>query len=129
MLPEYDFSKGVRGKHAKQLKIFIKGKPQPMLTIRESVAGCTLAVRVQPRAKRNAIAGEIGGALKIALTAPPVEGAANVACIEFLAKLLKLPRSSVSIAAGESSRNKLIRIAGITADELRARLRAAGVQL
>jgi uncharacterized protein (TIGR00251 family) len=82
---------------------------------------------VQPRAKRKAIIGESDGVLKIAVTAPPVEGKANAACIDLLAKLLKLPRSSFSIAAGETSRNKLIRIGGITADELRSRLRAAGV--
>ena len=93
-----------------------------MIPIRESADTCTFAVRVQPRARRNEIVGEIGEALKLAITAPPVEGKANAACIELLAKTLKLPKSSVSIAAGETSRNKLVRVVGITADELRQRL-------
>jgi uncharacterized protein (TIGR00251 family) len=81
-------------------------------------------VRVQPRAKRNAIVGELGDALKIALTAPPVDGRANQACVEFFADLLGLPRSSITIASGQSSRNKVIRVTGISADELRRRLGA-----
>jgi len=93
-----------------------------MIPIRDTPQGATFAVRVQPRASRNGIAGEIGDALKLALTAPPVEGKANQACIEFLSKLLKVPRSSVTIAAGETSRNKVIRIAGMSADEVGRRL-------
>ena len=93
-----------------------------MIAIRDTPQGATFAIRVQPRARKNAIVGEIGDALKIALTAPPVEGRANQACIEFLAEFLKVSRSSVTIAAGETSRNKVIRIAGISAGELRRRL-------
>jgi len=95
-----------------------------VITIRDTPQGATFAIRVQPRARKNAIIGEIGDALKIALTAPPIEGRANEACIEFLAEFLKVPRSSVTIAAGETSRNKVIRIAGISADELRQRLQS-----
>ncbi|HWY56154.1 MAG TPA: DUF167 domain-containing protein [Terriglobales bacterium] len=90
--------------------------------IRDTATGVTLAVRVQPRAKRNAIVGKVGEALKVALTAPPVDGRANAACIEFLANLLKVPRSSVTIASGETSRNKIIHVAGMTADEMRRRI-------
>ena len=79
-------------------------------------------MRVQPRAKRNAVVGVIGDALKVALTAPPVEGKANEACIAFLAELLDVPRSSITIAAGETSRNKLIRVAGRTAAQIEQRL-------
>jgi hypothetical protein len=93
-----------------------------LIPIQESAGGVTFAVKVHPRAKKNAIAGELGDALKVALTAPPVEGKANQACIEFFAKLLKVPRSSVSIAAGQSSRNKVIRVIGLTAEELQKRL-------
>jgi len=82
-------------------------------------------VRVQPRAKKNAIAGEVGDALRVALTAPPIEGRANAACIAFFAKLLNVPRSSVTIAAGHSSRNKVIRVAGMTAEQVKERLRQA----
>ena len=93
-----------------------------MIPIQESAGGVTFAVKVHPRAKKNAIAGELGEALKVALTAPPVEGKANQACIEFFAKLLKVPRSSVSIAAGQSSRSKVIRVVGLSAEELQKRL-------
>ncbi len=93
-----------------------------MIPIRDTDNGATFAVRVQPRASRNAVVGEMGDALKIALSAPPVEGKANEACIEFLAILLKVPRSSVTIASGESSRNKVIRVAGLSAQQVRERL-------
>jgi len=94
-----------------------------MITIRDTPQGATFAIRVQPRARKNAIVGEIGDALKIALTAPPVEGRANQACIEFLAEFLKVPRSSVTIASGQTSRRKVIRVAGLSAQELRQRLK------
>lgn len=93
-----------------------------MVVIRDTASGVTFAVKVHPRAKKNAITGEIGDALKVSLTAPPVEGRANEACIEFFAKILNVPRSSVTIAAGQNSRNKVIRVAGLSADELRQRL-------
>ncbi len=95
-----------------------------MIPIRDTPAGATFQVKVQPRAKKNAITGELGDALKIALTAPPLEGRANQACIAFLAETLKVSRSSVTIAAGESSRNKLIRVSGLSAAEVEARLRS-----
>ncbi|MGA7382563.1 MAG: DUF167 domain-containing protein [Terriglobales bacterium] len=94
-----------------------------MISFYESAVGVSFIVKVQPRAKKNAIVGELGDALKIALTAPPVEGRANEACIEFLAKLLEVPRSSVTIASGETSRRKVIRVQGLTAEDLRKRLR------
>lgn len=93
-----------------------------MNSIREAADGCTVAVRIHPRARKNAITGEIGHALKLSLTAPPVEGKANRACIDFFAEVLKVPRSSVSIASGQSSRNKVVRVAGLSADEVRRRL-------
>lgn len=93
-----------------------------MIPLNESSAGVTFAIKVQPRAKKNAITGMLGGSLKIFLTAPPVDGKANEACIEFFAKLLKVPRSSVTIAAGQTSRNKVIRVAGLSAKEVEARL-------
>jgi hypothetical protein len=93
------------------------------MLFRDTPQGATFSVKVHPRANKNAITGEVGDALKLSLTAPPVEGAANDACVRFLAKLLDLPRSSVTIAAGESSRQKLIRVAGLTAAEVERRLR------
>jgi uncharacterized protein (TIGR00251 family) len=93
-----------------------------MILIRDLEEGATFAIKVHPRAKKDGITGEVGDALKLALTAPPIQDRANQACIEFFAKLLKVPRSSVSIAAGQNSRNKVIRIAGLSADETRKRL-------
>ena len=93
--------------------------------MRDTPGGAAFSVRIHPRAKKNAVTGELGDALKLALTAPPVEGKANAACIEFLAGLLNLPRSSITIAAGQSSRNKVIRVAGLSAAEVEQRLRRA----
>ncbi len=94
-----------------------------MIPIRDTPSGAIFQVKVHPRAKKNAITGVVGDALKLALTAPPVEGRANEACIAFLAEVLNVPRSSVTIAAGETSRNKVIRIAGVSAAQLEDRLR------
>jgi uncharacterized protein len=93
-----------------------------MIPVHETTSGVTFSIKVQPRAKRNAITGELGDALKISLTAPPVDGKANAACIEFFANLLKVPRSSVTIAAGQISRNKVIRVVGLPAEQIRKRL-------
>ncbi len=93
-----------------------------MAVIKNSPAGVTFAVKVHPRAKKNAITGQVGDALKLALTAPPVNGKANAACIDFFAKLLNVPRSSVTIAAGQTSRNKIIRVTGLTGQQVRERL-------
>lgn len=94
-----------------------------MVAIRENDDGVSFAVRVHPRAKKNAVTGEIGDALKLSLTTPPIEGRANEACIEFFAKLLKVARGSVTIASGQSSRNKVIRVAGVTGQYVRDLLR------
>jgi len=93
-----------------------------MIAIKENAESVTFAVRVHPRAQKNAITGELGDALKLSLTTPPVEGRANEACIEFFAKVLKVPRSSVTIASGQTSRNKIIRVAGVTAEYIRSQL-------
>jgi len=68
--------------------------------------GLLIDVRVQPKSSKNAIAGIHGTALKINLNAPPVEGQANKALIQLLAKLLGCPKSSVEIKSGQASRNK-----------------------
>jgi len=93
-----------------------------MVPIHENSNGVTFSIKVHPRAKKNAITGEVGDALKVSLTAPPVDGKANNACIEFFAKLLNVPRSSITIAAGHTSRNKVIRVTGLTSQQLRERL-------
>jgi uncharacterized protein len=96
-----------------------------MVPIKDTPAGATFQIKVHPRAKKNAIAGEVGDALKVALTAPPLDGRANEACIAFFAELLNVARSSVTIAAGHSSRNKVIRVAGLTAAQVEERLSRA----
>jgi len=93
-----------------------------MLAIYETPEGVTFAVKVHPRARKDAITRELGDALKVSLTAPPIDGKANQACIEFCAKLLKVPRSSVTIASGQSSRQKGIRVIGLSAEEVRQRV-------
>ena len=93
-----------------------------MIPIRQHESSVSFSVRVHPRAKKNAITGEVGDALKVALTAPPVDGKANQACVEFFAKLLKVARSSVTIASGETSRNKVIPVAELTSAQVRERL-------
>jgi len=85
-----------------------------MIPVHENAKGITFAVKVHPRARKNAITGAVGDALKLALTAPPVEGKANQSVIEFFADLFQIPRSSVTIASGETSRNKVVRIAGVS---------------
>lgn len=95
-----------------------------MIPIHESAGRVSFAVKVHPRARKNAITGTLGDALKLALTAPPVEGKANQAVIEFFADLFQIPRSSVTIASGETSRNKVIRISGLSAERVREHLAA-----
>ena len=93
-----------------------------MIPVRDHSGGVSFAVKVHPRAKRDGISGAIGNALKIDLTAPPVEGKANEAVTSFFSRLLKVPRSSVTIASGKTNRMKVIHVAGITAEQLRQRL-------
>jgi len=88
-------------------------------TVRDTAQGAQFALRVQPRASRNAVAGVIGDAIKLAITAPPVDGKANQAVIEFLADLFRVSKSSVVIVSGESGRNKLIAIRGMSAEQVR----------
>jgi uncharacterized protein (TIGR00251 family) len=82
--------------------------------VQETPEGVTFKVTVQPRASRNEIVGLQGDALKVRLTAPPVEGAANRLCVEFLAKCLRVRKSDVEIIQGKRSRAKkvLVRSAG-----------------
>jgi uncharacterized protein len=95
-----------------------------MLALQRSGADVLLAVTVQPRASRNAVVGLHGNALKLLLTAPPVEGAANDACLRFLADLLGVSRARLSIIRGIKARQKLICIADMSVDTLRSRLRS-----
>ena len=93
-----------------------------VLKLRDAPGGCTLPVRVHPGAKRDAVTGIHDGALKISLTMPPTDGRANEALIAFIAERLDLPRSSVSLLSGQTSRSKTLRIAGKSAAEVQAAL-------
>ena len=93
-----------------------------MIKVQDVSGGASFAVKVHPRARRDAITGVVGDALKLDLTAPPIDGKANQSCINFLAELLEVPRSAVTIAAGQNSRNKIIRVAGLSAEQVRGRL-------
>jgi uncharacterized protein (TIGR00251 family) len=81
-----------------------------------------VAVRVQPGASREGVVGPYGDAVKIALTAPAVDGKANDALVRYLAAVLGVPRMSVEIASGLLSRSKVVRVLGITAEETSRRL-------
>jgi len=83
---------------------------------------CEIAVRLQPRARANEIVGERAGALLVRVTAAPVEGQANEALCRLLAKRARVGVRSVSIVRGAGSREKLVRIEGLTASELRSAL-------
>jgi uncharacterized protein (TIGR00251 family) len=86
-----------------------------LIPLKQHANGVTFAVRVHPKARRNQISGILGDALKLELSAVPVEGRGNEACIRFFADFLKVPRASITIAAGVRSRKKVIRVTGISA--------------
>ena len=89
-----------------------------MVEAQERDGSVVFSVRVQPRTSKDEIAGEMGGALKIRLRAPAAEDGANEALIDFLAVLLKTPRSAVSILSGERNRVKRIEIRGVTRQQI-----------
>jgi uncharacterized protein len=93
-----------------------------MLEIQEREGAVAFLVRVQPRASKDEIAGEMGGALRVRLQAPAIEDRANQALVEFLAQLLKTPRTAVRIQSGERSRTKRIEIRGVTRQQILALL-------
>ncbi len=82
----------------------------------------TLWFHIVPNAKQNKVVGAYGGAIKIKLRAPAVEGKANAALLSFLAEVLKIPERSVALERGQKSRDKLIRIEGLKEEAVRRRL-------
>ncbi len=88
-------------------------------------AGAVVAVRVQPRARREGLVGLHDGALKVALRAPPVDGAANAALTRFFAKLMDVPARSVLIVQGATGRSKRVAFETLDPETLRARLERA----
>lgn len=97
-----------------------------MPEIRERDGDCLLPVRVTPRASKTEILDVVGGRLRIRLQAPPVEGAANKALEEFLAKVFSVPKSSVSVERGGTGREKMLRIAGLSEEAARRKLAETG---
>lgn len=86
-----------------------------MFPVEDLECGVRFKVRVQPRASKNEISGVYQDMLKLRLTAPPVDGEANKACIEFFAKKLSLPKSSIRLVSGMKGRTKTLEIDGVTA--------------
>lgn len=93
------------------------------ITVDAGRGTASFPVRVQPRASRDEIAGVIEGAMKIRLCAPAVENRANEALVEFLAAVLKTPKSAVRILSGEQSRMKRVEVRGVTRQQIEALLR------
>jgi uncharacterized protein len=92
--------------------------------IEATASGVRIRLRVQPRATRTEVVGVHGDALRVRLTAPPVDGAANEALVRFLAERLGVARSMVRLVAGETARTKVVSVEGLSAPEARARLLA-----
>jgi uncharacterized protein (TIGR00251 family) len=95
------------------------------LTLRATTSGCTLNVSVHPGARRNAITGIHDGALKISLTAPPTDGRANGALIAFLAEVLNIARTRITLVTGATSRSKTLHLEALTPEALTAILEPA----
>ena len=91
----------------------------------ESSEGLLCSVFVLPRSSRCALAGIHGGALKVKLTKPPVDGEANAECCRFMAKLLGVPKSNIAVARGSASRHKILQISGLSAADAQERLAGA----
>ncbi len=93
--------------------------------VQATPTGTLLSVKLQPRASRNEILAPQGGELRIRVTAPPVDAAANEALVLLLAETLKLPRRAVELVRGHTSRHKTLRLHDLSADDARTRLQAA----
>lgn len=87
--------------------------------IQEHPDGVVIKIKVQPRASKSRIAGVLGDAIKVTLTAPPVDGAANAACVEFFAALMEVPKNRVEIISGHTGRTKLLKIYGINSEQVK----------
>ena len=97
--------------------------PEPMKLV-EKDGAVRLAVHAKPHAKKSRLVGERGDAIEISLAAPPLDGAANTELVRFVASLLGLPKRNIELVRGDTSREKLLSITGLSAAEVEARLRA-----
>ena len=95
-----------------------------MLNVKEDKDSVTITVRVIPRSSVSEIVGEYDGAVKVRLTSPPVEGAANAELIKLFSKKLDVPKSSIAIVSGETSKTKRLRVSGVTSAKLRSAVAA-----
>jgi uncharacterized protein len=95
---------------------------KPSGPVRPNASGARLQLRVQPRASRDEIAGITGGAIRVRLMAPPVDGAANDALLRLLAARLDLPRSALTLVSGHTGRTKVVAVDGVSAEEVGRRL-------
>lgn len=91
--------------------------------IQESEGGVQFRIKVQPRSAKNQVCGLQGDAIKLKLTAPPVDGAANEACLRYLADLLGVAVSRLRIVSGQTSKHKLIRVEGLSREQVLAKLK------
>lgn len=90
-----------------------------MINFTESEGALTFSIRVVPRASKSEIVGEVEGSLKVRISAPPVDGAANEEVVKVLAKAFGVAKSNVSIVCGETSKSKRVRVVGATPERLR----------
>ena len=93
--------------------------------LKDVAGGVEIAVRVQPRASRSKIVGELGAELKVQLAAPPVDGEANEALVELFARLFKIPKRQVELLSGATSRSKRLRVEGLDSTAAQAAMKDA----
>ena len=90
-----------------------------MIGLREEADGVSFEVRVQPRSSKTEISGIQDGILRVRLTSPPVDGAANKQCIELLSRKMKIPKRAIRIASGASARRKRLKVLGMGIEEMK----------
>ncbi len=103
----------------------MSGVPAGAVTA-DGADGCRILCLATPRASRSALCGWHDGRLKVALAAPPVDGAANMALLTLLAEVLKIPKRDLAVTAGLSARRKVVLVKGLSPDDVLARLRSDG---
>lgn len=104
--------------------VSVSARPKPVCSepAEPTERACTLALKTIPNAPRTEVVGWLGDALKIKVHAPALEGRANDALLEFLAEKLGLSRRAITLVRGDKSRHKVVRVAGLTLAETKARL-------
>ncbi|MCC6798239.1 MAG: DUF167 domain-containing protein [Candidatus Hydrogenedentes bacterium] len=111
--------------HGHLERSFLSARTRQQIRAKTPPAPSRITVRVQPKASRNSCAVDEAGRIRVSLTAPPVDGAANDALVRYMSELLQLPRRAVTIVSGEKSRDKILAISGLALELIAARLKAA----